>query len=98
MPAYWGRYPSFPASIKSILIMQSQSLIRQGLKDRALVPLLLLRNQGALNSGILVDFKDSASPRKVVMVFATDLPKHPLPIRKTSTSAYFKFTWEGSGP
>lgn len=78
MPAYWGRYPSFPASIKSILIMKSQGLIHQGLEDRVLVPLLLLRSQGALNSGIPVDFTKSTSTRKTVMLFATDRPRHSL--------------------
>lgn len=87
MPAYWGSHPSFPASIKSILIMKSQGLIHQGLKDRVLVPLLLLRNQGALNSGILVDFKHSASPREMGMVFATGLPRHSIPVMKTSPFA-----------
>lgn len=42
-PADWGRYPGFPVSIKSILIMKSQGSIQQGLKERAFVPLLLQR-------------------------------------------------------
>ena len=56
--------------------MKSQGFIHQGLKARVLVPLLLLRNKGTLNSGILVDFKDSASPRKLLTVFATTKTLH----------------------
>ena len=56
--------------------MKSQGLVHQGLKDRELVPLLLLRNKGTLNSGILVDFRDSASPGKMLTVFATTKTLH----------------------
>ena len=56
--------------------MKSQGLIHRGLKDQVLVPFLLLRNKGTLNSGILVDFKDSTSPRKLLTVFATTKTLH----------------------
>lgn len=93
MPAYWGRHPSFPASIKSILIMKSQGLIHQSLKERVHIPLLLLRNQEALDSGILVDFKDSSSPRQGKWWQSLPLAYYstPIPVRKLLpfTFAYF---------